>query len=423
MAIIVVFLTGVSGFAMIRFWPVSEHANGPAAEPSLLRAFDDGSIITSVDEWKQKRPLLRELFQSEVYGYLPGPANVEVVAQKTITSSTEDKEWPPYRIEQVTLKIDMGDYAPLLNLALAIPADAEEPLPVILGSGFCGNQIAFRNQAVDAPLGAYPAQACSIELNAYLSKITNTIFGGYLASPPLDLITDRGYVYASLYPGDIAPDDNEAVMSALTQLSPPQNGADRLGAIGAWAWIYSRVIDYLDADPRFDNSRTALYGHSRMGKSVLVAGAFDDRADLIFAHQSGTGGATLNRSHVGESIEAMTSSYPFWFNKKYAAYAGDEEAMTFDQHMLLAMIAPRPVLLGNGARDRWSDPQGAFQAAMGADPIYELYDRTGLDQETLTQTNLDAELAFFMKSGGHGVSLSDWKTFLNYLDSQFFPEQ
>ncbi|MEL7488985.1 MAG: hypothetical protein AAGJ87_17460 [Pseudomonadota bacterium] len=139
----------------------------------------------------------------------------------------------------------------------------------------------------------------------------------------------------------------------------------------------------------------------------------------MIAHQSGTGGASLNRRKKGESVKAITSSYPHWFSRVYASYAGREEEMPVDQHHLIALVAPRPVLLGNARRDVWSDPNGAFRAAIGADPVYELLGAEGLDQPRLNAFNPAADVAFWIRPGTHGVVKEDWPAFLTFLDAHF----
>ncbi|MEM9750811.1 MAG: alpha/beta hydrolase, partial [Pseudomonadota bacterium] len=154
----------------------------------------------------------------------------------------------------------------------------------------------------------------------------------------------------------------------------------------------------------------------RHGKAALLAGVFDTRIDAIIAHQSGTGGATLSRSYAGESVAKITESYPHWFTETYAGYADQEDALPIDQHMLIALAAPRPMLLGNAYRDVWSDPQGAFRAAQGADPVYEAAGVRGLAQDRLKDVDLSAEIAFYMRGGRHGVTTQDWRMFLDFLD-------
>ncbi|MEO1136087.1 MAG: alpha/beta hydrolase, partial [Pseudomonadota bacterium] len=252
------------------------------------------------------------------------------------------------------------------------------------------------------------------------APIFGYIFGRYNATPPIAEILANGFGFAAIYPGEFIPDQRENGLKALRALSRGHaDNETRWGAIGAWGWAYSRIVDVLEADDRVDQDGIISFGHSRYGKSALIAAAYDDRIDGVIAHQSGTGGASLNREKKGESVRQITRQYPHWFSRTYAGYAGREDAMPVDQHHLLALIAPRPVLLGNARRDVWSDPNGAFRAALGADPVYHLYGRGGLDQTRLDDWRPDADLAFWIRAGTHGTVKEDWPAFLEFLNAHF----
>lgn len=404
---------GVTGCALARFHPVAVTPHGAAAMPAALGPMLGQPAVDSVDAWQSERaPALREAFQTHVYGAMP-PVRMPEIIEQVHLGPTADQPDRPFDVEQILL--EAGDGA-RFYVVMAIPKGADKPLPAIIGSSFCGNQRAFENDAVAGPIGPWPEGPCTSPL---FGIVETMLFGEYIATPPLAAITGRGYIYASIYPGDVVPDADEGAGAALDAMGADMGVSSQMGAVGAWAWVYSRTVDYLQRDERVDADRIAVFGHSRLGKSVLLAAAFDPRVAAVLSHQSGTGGAALNRSHVGESIKRITSSYPFWFNNRYADYAGKEDTMPIDQHLLLALIAPRPVLLGNARRDRWSDPQASFQAAAGADPVYELYGVGGLAQDQLRDPNLRAQLSFFMRDGGHGVNAKDWANFLDYLDVQF----
>jgi hypothetical protein len=172
-------------------------------------------------------------------------------------------------------------------------------------------------------------------------------------------------------------------------------------------------------EPGVDPARTAVWGHSRNGKAALLAAAFDPNIDLVIAHQSGRGGAALSRSPRGESVAQVTRAFPHWFAPSYANHAGREVGMPVDQHQLIALIAPRPVLLGAARRDAWADPAGGLEALRGAQPAYVLHGSPGLRQAGLSEPNLAADLAAFMRPGRHGVHAGDWAMFLDFMDAHF----
>ncbi|MHA7873422.1 MAG: glucuronyl esterase domain-containing protein, partial [Hyphococcus sp.] len=291
--------------------------------------------------------------------------------------------------------------------------------PVILAQTFCP-----RWNTIPHPAIARPEEAGGCGGGGPAAALMKYVFGRYIATPPIEMILKRGYAVATIYPGEFAPDrrsEGRAVLAAMA--SGLSDDEARWGAIAAWAWGYSLMIDALQADPTFSERRFISWGHSRYGKSALVAAAFDPRIDAVIAHQSGTGGASLNRRKKGESVRSITRTYPHWFADRYAAYAGREEELPVDQHLLLALIAPRPVLLGNARRDVWSDPSSAFRAAMGADPVYELFGSEGLDQSRLDAWRPESDLAFWIRPGTHGVVKEDWPAFLEFLDAHFPAEK
>jgi len=239
------------------------------------------------------------------------------------------------------------------------------------------------------------------------------IFGSQINGPPFEDVLARGYGVALFYAGDVVGDEPESARAGLAQLYGAD--AEHAGAIAAWAWLYSQAYNVLAADARIDAERVAIWGHSRNGKAALLAAAMDPRIAAVIAHQSGRGGAALNRSESGETIGEMMENYSYWFPQDFA-HAPGADAM-LDQHQLIALIAPRPVLLGNAARDAWADPLGAWAAAQAASPVYDLYGVDGLSQEDVRTPDPDARIWYYTRGGLHGVTSEDWEVFLEFLDA------
>ena len=380
---------------------VTTEASGPAASPPI-----ETENLTRA-AWEAGRADLLARFEAEVYGAWPGDEPAVVNATRLIEADAFEGR---ARIEE--WDVVMGSVE--THLVLVLPNAAEAPVPVIIMQTFCGTRTAFGGLADLSPPTNPSARECGQD-GGWQGVLMGAIFGRYIASPPFEQILDRGYALAFLHPGDIVPDNPVGAPPALEALTPGRE----TGAIIAWAWGYSRVIDALESDPRFDTQRMAVWGHSRNAKSALVAAAFDPRIDLVLAHQAGTGGTTLTRSDAGESVAQITATYPYWFNAAYAGYADNEAAIPLDQHQLIALMAPRPLLIGGGWRDAWSDPQGSFRAAQGATPVYELYGSAGLRQSRLAGFDAEADIAVFMRRGLHGVQASDWTAFLDFLDAHF----
>ena len=379
---------------------VPDRVLGDEARPAIN---PDGAL--SLSEWEASRESLKARFEDEVYGTYPASVDAEILSHDVIDETAWDGRG---RLEQY--RVQMAGFE--THIVTILPNQVEGPVPTIIMQLFCGNRTGVGgHEEISSPLSAY-APNCE---PGFSSQIITMIFGEFIGGPPIADILDRGYALALVYPGDIVPDNVAAGVERLIQLIPGEES----GAIAAWAWVYSRVVDVLDDDPRFDSERTAVWGHSRNGKSALLAGVYDERIDLVIAHQAGTGGTSLTRSDAGESVAQITASYPHWFNEAYARFAGNEADLSVDQHQLIALLAPRPLLIGGAWRDQWSDPQGSFRAALGANPVYALYGSQGLRQADLATFDPSADVALFMRPGLHGVNGHDWANFLTFLDAHF----
>lgn len=391
-------------------------AKGQDATPALFDSEPDPA------RWRSRKDEIRDALEMFVYGTMPDASETRIVEKRLIDEAAFGgrarlEEWTisasaTFGAETVSTRGVMDRDGFLIQVAL--PARAEGPAPIIIMETFCPWWDVMQHPGVSRP-----ADANSMNGGVF-GSVATYIFGRYICTPPVEMILDKGYALASVYPSAIVPDSADAGLAELARLSAGLDPSDeRWGAIAAWGWLFSRVVDAVEDDPRFDASGEIVWGHSRYAKAALVAAAWDDRIDGVIAHQSGTGGASLNRDKPGESVKEITSQYPHWFARRYAAYAGRENELPIDQHHLLALIAPRPVLLGNARRDVWSDPAGAFRAARAADAVYELFGREGLAQDRLVPFNPDADIAFWIRPGTHGVVKEDWPAFLDFLEAHF----
>ncbi len=360
------------------------------------------------DQWGNQNTKVARQFQAHIYGDIPaikGPARVDSIrpiAKDAFNNSANIFEW--------TMST-RGDIDPF-TIVILMPANivpGETP-PIILTQNFCPNHNVIPIAGISKPKNS----GFSCDSDGAMSDVFGYFFGRYIMTPPVEMIMNRGYALAVVYPPDFVADNAQTAAPQLARLSNKDNPA---GAIMAWAWQASRIVDSLEKSGEFGD--IIAYGHSRYGKSALVAAAFDPRIDGVIAHQSGTGGASLSRNKPGETIKLITEGYPHWFTPKYAEYGDDQSALPVDQHQLLALIAPRPIMLGNAKRDVWSDPEGAFHAAMGANPAYALYGSEGLTATKLTEFKPEDDIAFWMRPGTHGVVTEDWPAFLDFLDAHF----
>lgn len=356
---------------------------------SVLGPFADDPRIEDQSGWRRRRQVLLEALAENVYGPSPPARAARVVSRAAL---------PPEQaggvagVEQWDVEIEG---AGRLNLVLVLPRRRDRPAPVIVMQNFCGNRAAFpgRPAAIEEPRRYYPIPC----RNGVFDPLHRAAFGRWMLGPPYETVRERGYALAMFYGGDIVPDHAPDAGPALATM-----GAPDIGAISAWAWLHARVVDVLSVDQRLDADRIIAWGQSRYGKIALLAAARDERIAAVVALQSGRGGDALTSHRAGESVDSVTRVYPHWFSPRFRTYA--ERDPPVDQHQLLALLAPRPVLLGWARRDGWSDPVGALMAAHSAKPAFDLYGAPG-------------PVTYF-RDGAHGIEDADWQASLDFLDNR-----
>ena len=232
---------------------------------------------------------------------------------------------------------------------------------------------------------------------------------------------DRGYAVATCYNGDIDPDRpdfTDGVHPHYFREAQTEPEPHDWGTIAAWAWGLSRAVDYLRTVRDLDKDRIAVVGHSRLGKTALLAAAFDERIALAIPHQAGCGGTAPSRGTIGESVRQINNGFPHWFNGTFKEFNDAPERLPFDQHALVALVAPRPVLFTNAVEDTWANPEGQFEVLRAADPVYRFLGSEGLvaDQMPEAERLVDSTLGYYIRPGKHSMTTGDWKVFLDFAD-------
>jgi len=370
----------------------------------------DGHKVANAKTWFEKRrPEIVRLFEENQFGRSPD-------RPKDLSFDVFDKGTPAFDGKairrQVTISFSKEKSAPKMDLLIYLPAGVSNRVPLLLNAGFTANSL-----TVDDP-GVKPGEIWNREKQRVPASAGRRF--GMLHVLPL---LEKNIGIATVYYGDIDPDFAGGISNGVRSLylKPGQTepAPDEWGAIAAWSWGLSRALDYLETDTGVDAKRVGVMGVSRLGKTVLWTAARDTRFAFVIASCSGEGGAALSRRDYGETIAHLVAPtrYPYQFCANYAKYGDRVNQFPVDSHMLLALIAPRPVLLQTGNTDRWSDPKGEFLAAVAADPVYQLLGKRGLgtNQMPTAGTEVGDTLAYYMHDGGHGTLPGDWSTFIDFI--------
>jgi dienelactone hydrolase len=354
--------------------------------PDPLR-LDDGDPVTTTAEWeRERRPELLEHFRENVYGEgLPdSPEESFAVTATTIPGGTR---------KEVEITVDGPEGTGSFTVAVFVPRTAGKPRGTFL-------MIDHRGAVPDDP-------------------------GRSSGYAPVSTILAAGYAFASFDAGDVAPDDSRRYRDKMIDLFHPADEPlpdDAGRAVSAWAWGASRAMDYLQTDPDLDPTRVAVIGHSRSGKAALWAGAQDTRFAAVVGNDSGSTGAKLARRGAGgggaETVAAVNRAFPHWFPQSYKDFGDRVHELPVDQHELLALIAPRRVVVGSATEDGNADPEGEFLAYLAAEPVYELY---GLGGTGLSSSSWPPRadhgfrgpaMSYHLRSGQHDLTAADWKIYL-----------
>jgi hypothetical protein len=383
-------------------------------DPLTMRS---GRRVRDAETWyKQRRPEVLRLFETEMFGRGAGrPPGM------TFELAGIDRQALGGRAirKQVTVDFFGKKDAPRMTILLYLPAGAKKPVPLVLGLNVPGNQAVHSDPGIK--LGEVWVRDQALKTMVKRPAVEKSR-GAAAGQWQVEKILARGFGLATIYYCEIEPDFNGGLQHGVRPFfyKPGRTSpaADEWGSIGAWAWGLSRALDYLETDKDVDARRVAVMGHSRLGKTALWAGASDTRFALVISNDSGEGGAALSRRMFGETVKDLNTSFPFWFCENYKKYSEHESDLPWDQHMLLALIAPRPVYVASAQEDLWADPKGEFLSAVAAGPVYRLLGKQDLGAGRMPGIHqpIMHTLGYHIRAGKHDVTAYDWDQYLDFME-------
>lgn len=358
--------------------------------PPLLLT-NNGKVVHNKGEWeKVRRPEILRLFEDNIYGQMP--QDFDSIKYVPVGHEMEAMNGKAV-LKQMDIQIFRKLKSITIHLVLFIPAYSKRATPVFL---------LINNRSKN---------------NTDPTRTVKTEFW------PAEQVIDSGYAIAAFHVSDLAPDNKNMFINGLLQLYPEQMDADNgMRAIGAWAWGASRVMDYFETDRSIDPRKVAIVGHSRGGKAALWASAEDPRFAMCFASCSGNSGAALARRRFGETIEKINQTFPYWFCNNYKRFDNKEDDLPVDQHMLIALSAPRCVYTTNATKDLWADPKGSFLSIKNAEPVFSLYQlKSGLPAEMPLpdQPVIQSSIGYHLRSGIHDLTAYDWARFIQFANYNY----
>lgn len=362
--------------------------------PSVL-TMNNGEVCNTEEMWQKRRKEILELFSSEVYGYMPpapdhvtftvkgcwkkqimGKATIKRI-EATFTTPSGPFTFPFYYYEPDT---DHTVPAIVFLQFAQHPVYCSFPIETIIDNGFAVAVVDYEN----------------IQADRY----------------------DFAQGLAGMYITGESPWDD---LSADTYAKNRKRGSTQWGFIGAWAFAASRIMDYLQTQDHIDKKRIAVMGHSRLGKTAMWCAANDERFRLAVISASGCSGASLSKmkDETCEKIEQITEVFPYWFSRRWPAYAGHEKEMTFDQHWILSAIAPRSFYLCSGSDDSWAGPKTEYLCAVAANEVYHMLGQEGLkhpDRMPMAGDIFDeGTAAYSMHKGTHYLGEFEWNNVMEYM--------
>lgn len=378
----------------------------------------NGKKVKNITDWQEdRRKEIIRLYEDEVFGKVPSQLDLKssgIIEQSdTALNNTAVRK-------QVKLSFENQQKTLEATLLIYLPKGVVKP-PLFLGYNFIGNHTIINDPNIFLTNSW-------IENNESLgiteNKATESSRGVRSNRWAIDAILAAGYGIATMYYGDIDPDKNDfsdGIHPLLYNQNQKRPADHEWGSLAAWAWGLSRAMDYLQKDGDIDPNKIVLMGHSRLGKAALWAGALDERFAIVISNDSGCGGAAISRRKFGETVQAINDQFPHWFNTNFKKYNSNEDQLSVEQHWLIALMAPRPVYIASAAEDLWADPRGEFLSGYYATPVYELFDKKGIESIDSPKIHEPVRntVGYHIRAGIHDVTDYDWTQFILFSNKHF----
>jgi len=375
----------------------------------------NGDTVENTKMWLEKRrPEILHLFEENVYGKIPGELNISTF--EVVEKSNAALNNLAIR-KQVLLKFNRNDKELEVNILIYLPKNMKKA-PLFLGYNFYGNHSVIDEKEVILTK-SWLRNNDAFEI--YDHTATEESRGVRSSRWAIHEIIEAGYGLATIYYGDVDPDKDDfsdgihPFFYTENQTRPADN---EWGSIAAWAWGLTKAMDYFEKDADIDHKNIVVMGHSRLGKTSLWAGAIDERFAMVISNNSGCGGAALSRRAIGETVKRMNTKFPHWCCTNYDTYNDNVNGLPVDQHMLIALIAPRPVYIASAKEDRWADPKGEFLSGYYATPVYELFGKEGITTAAMPNLNdpVQHDIGYHIRTGKHNVTTYDWVQYIKFAN-------
>ncbi len=384
---------------------------------------------TTEKNWNERRIQFVEMFEKYVFGMTPKTGFetcASLLYEEPALQGKARREY--YRIE-----VKKEQASASFHMCLILPC-VEEKVPVVLmisNHDKCASKASMPDSNAVKKL----LEEATPEWLAQIEPITEAQKSNCDKAPelldiqrdeqneywPVNQIIASGRAAAAFYAAEVQPDDRKQFPSEFTALFEDAEAKEKgqyWGTLGVWAFAASRVIDVLCTHKAIDPKRISLAGHSRGAKTALWCAAQDTRVNSVLVNNSGCTGAAISRGKKGENVASINAFFPHWFCSNYAQYAWKENAMPFDQHMLLAAVAPRLCYVTSSTKDMWSDPDAEWQGIQEASKAWKLVGQEELPIQppAAGHTVCAGNVGYHRREGTHGLTMWDWEQFLNFLD-------